>query len=172
MEDDFNEQQFSMFQKWSIHPAKASLIGAGVGALALSAGILFFVWNDGRVHSTTQDQKWYGHLSLFPAIHGIWAGGIMGAFIGFSVWIVLTRRPLHPLYMAFAWGILAPVLCAPLHFWYWSVDAPTNGGSSGLGPAMRAVAIDQTYILIVMACSAICGTMLGGVAGIRKRSRR
>lgn len=141
-----------------------------MGALAMSAGILFFQWNDGHAHSTTHDQKWYDHLSFFPALHGAWVGGIMGALIGFSVWIVLTRRPLHPLFMAFAWGILAPVLCTPLHFWYWSVDAPTSG--SGLEPAMRAVAMGQTFFFIVLPCSAICGTILGGLVGVMKRSRR
>jgi hypothetical protein len=159
-----------VFKNWSIHPAKASLIGAIVGGLLLSGIIMFFGWWDRLAHPTgLPDQAWYDGLSFFPALHGVWAGGVAGSMIGISAWIALTRRPVHPLIMSFAWGIISSVTCTILYVLYWQFALPSTGGLQG---GLRAQGMGLQYLHVVLPASAVLGVIFGGILGMLKKSQR
>ncbi|QDU41329.1 hypothetical protein Mal4_56950 [Maioricimonas rarisocia] len=144
-----------------LRPKHAALIGAISGGLLL----MFAVIADWERATRSPDEAWHEALPLGPAIIGACAGAFLGGLFGVSAWLLLAGGRIHPLYLALAGGIVAAVVCTPLHFWYWNLDAPSEEGS-GMGPAFHAMGVARLYLHVVLPGSTAAGMVLGASLGI------
>ncbi|MFW6114403.1 MAG: hypothetical protein ACOC7K_01540 [bacterium] len=156
-----SRDQRATIEHWSMHPLHATVIGA-------VSGVTFEVMGTFALTARgLSPDDWIALMLLSP----LW--GLGGAVFGFAFWVALTRRPVHPLYLALAWAILTVVLSFPLFLIFAFLMAPEgkkpHGSGYMAGYVGGAVAI---YLLIVLPGSAVLGVILGTVIGVVKRARR
>ncbi len=147
---------------------RSCLIGSVAGAGLLSGSILFFGWYDRHTNWAYEKPVWYDGLSFFPALHGVWSGGSIGAVVGVSLWALRTRRPLHPLLTMMASVVLSVTVCTVLHIAQNTIAASQKSGASG--EMAHAFGFIETYMFWVFPGSVIIGIIFGFIRIAFQRS--
>ena len=154
-------------QTYSPRRRRSAMYGAISGSLLLPL-FVFSVWER---KTLLEGEHAIDALPLLPTALSIPIGAIIGCVIGFGTWIASTPRPVHPLYVCFAYGFLFLVVSVPLYGLYWSYITPDTGSGGGLGSTMQAIGLFWNYVLFVLPASVIGGLVLGWIVGVVKRNR-
>ena len=142
-------------------------IGSFAGAVLLSTFVLLSGWYERQINAH-DGMGWNEGVSLFPVLHGLWTGAIIGALVGVSSWAVFTRRPVHPL-LTIAGSVINSVVAATLlHLLQSIVAASQKNSASG----QMALAFDfmETYLFLVLPGSVIFGIICGFLCTKFRRS--